>query len=117
MRIRSAAISLLVICHCWAVQKLSAQATENHDVRVVITSDGWKLIADLMLPEASAPPPAVLMLNKAVGDRKAYVDLARHLAGRGIASLRLDLRGHGESVNLGRFIPGEIPRSPLIWDS
>jgi dienelactone hydrolase len=31
--------------------------------------------------------------------------------------LRLDLRGHGESINLGRFVPGEQPRSPMIWDA
>jgi dienelactone hydrolase len=46
------------------------------------------------------------MLNKANGDRRVYTDLARALASRGIASLRLDLRGHGESTNRGTFVPG-----------
>ena len=46
-----------------------------------------------------------------------YKELALQLAARGIASLRLDLRGHGESTNLGRFVPGERQRSPLIWDA
>ncbi|MEZ4455122.1 MAG: hypothetical protein R2882_01035 [Gemmatimonadales bacterium] len=34
-------------------------------------------------------------------------DLAERLAGFGIAFLRIDLRGVGESTNLGRFIPFE----------
>lgn len=31
--------------------------------------------------------------------------------------MRLDLRGHGESTNRGRFVPGAEPRSALIWDA
>lgn len=68
-------------------------------------------------PESDEPVPAVLMLNKAAGSRTAYVELAECLFDRGIASLRLDLRGHGESVNLGRFVPGEHERDPMIWDA
>ncbi|MFT5142492.1 MAG: putative ABC transport system permease protein [Rhodothermales bacterium] len=30
---------------------------------------------------------------------RPYAELARHLSDRNIASLRLDLRGHGESIN------------------
>jgi dienelactone hydrolase len=48
----------------------------------------------------------VLLLNGAARDRSAYAPLARSLAARGIGSLRIDLRGHGESINLGRFEPG-----------
>jgi len=57
------------------------------------------------------------MLNQAAGDRRGYHELARHLADRGIASLRLDLRGDGESTNLETFNPGEVQRDPLIWDA
>jgi dienelactone hydrolase len=57
------------------------------------------------------------MLNQAAGDRTAYADLAQFLAQRGVGSLRLDLRGHGESVNLGRFVPGQHERDPLIWSA
>jgi dienelactone hydrolase len=57
------------------------------------------------------------MLNQANGTRTAYADLAEHLADRGLASLRLDLRGHGESTNLGAFVPGASSRDPLIWDA
>ena len=77
----------------------------------------WKLVGDLRKPVEGSHVPAVIMLNKAAGDRTVYSELAERLAARDIGSIRLDLRGHGESVNLGRFIPGEVPRSPLIWDS
>jgi dienelactone hydrolase len=85
--------------------------------RVVIESDGWHLVGDLLLPAAGRPLPGVLMLNKAAGDRSAYREFADQLAARGVASLRLDLRGHGESTNLGSFVPGEQRRDPKIWDA
>ena len=47
-------------------------------------------------------------------------ELAHQLAARHIASLRLDLPGHGESTNLGRFIPDEMDsqaRESMIWES
>jgi dienelactone hydrolase len=43
--------------------------------------------------------------------------MARALDDRNIASLRLDLRGHGESTNVGTFVPGEVHPDPLIWDA
>ena len=85
--------------------------------RVVVRSDGWELIGDLRMPSGSNVHPTVLLLNQADGDRRAYEELADLLATRGVASLRLDLRGHGESTNQGRFIPGEHRRDPLIWNA
>jgi dienelactone hydrolase len=99
---------------------LSAVSAQEHivtELEIRIENEGWDLIGDLVLPSDQAPLPAVLMLHGAARDRTIYEELARHLADRNIASLRLDLRGHGESINLGKFIPGEQPRSPLIWDS
>ena len=72
---------------------------------VSIPSDGWTLRGDLRLPP-TAPGPLVVLLHKAAGDRAIYRDLAAKLAAAGIGSLRVDLRGHGGSVNRGRFVPG-----------
>ena len=94
-----------------------SQTSNFAESEVEVTNEGWKLIGDLTLPNSNGPFPAVLMLNKAAGDRHVYKDLALHLAKRGIASLRLDLRGHGSSTNLGKFIPGKNRPDPLIWDS
>lgn len=79
------------------------------DVRVEISSGGWTLVGDLTTPETMSLNAFALLLHKAAGDRKAYVAMAEAMAARGIASLRIDLRGHGDSNNLGAFDP-EISR-------
>ncbi len=107
---------MLVVC-LLLVFACSSRSTGAQQTRVTIPSQGWQLIGDLVMPVSERPVPAVLLLNKAAGDRSVYRDLAADLAERGMASLRLDLPGHGESTNLGRFVPGEQPRSPMIWDA
>jgi len=92
-------------------------ASAAESVRVEIASGDWILVGDLQVPVDDAPIPAVLMLNQAAGNRSAYAGLAQELDRRGIASLRLDLRGHGDSTNIGRFIPGQRTRDPMIWDA
>jgi dienelactone hydrolase len=94
----------------WSVA-IAAESTVN------IASGDWVLVGDLSLPELRERVPVVLMLNKADGDRTAYEGMARALDDRNIASLRLDLRGHGESTNLGTFVPGEVSPHPMIWDA
>jgi len=75
------------------------------DVRIEIDSEGWILVGDLTTPETASPSAFALLLHKAAGDREAYVAMAEAMAARGIASLRIDLRGHGDSINLGTFDP------------
>ena len=91
----------------------AVEGTAFRDERVTVVSDGWQLAGDFAHPAIAAPrAPTVLMLNKANGDRRVYADLARELGRRGIASLRLDLRGEGESTTLGSFVPG-VPNAAL----
>ena len=81
-------------------------ASQTNLARITIESDGWLLVGDLRMPRAKrATVPVVLMLNKANGNRAVYADLADQLALHGIASLRLDMRAHGESSNKGKFGP------------
>ena len=75
------------------------------DVRIEIDSEGWTLVGDLTTPETVPPNSFAILLHKAAGDREAYVTMAEAMAARGIASLRIDLRGHGDSINLGTFDP------------
>jgi len=72
---------------------------------VALESDGWLLTGSWRQAMRDGAGPGVLMLHRAAGDRGEYDGLADALAARGISSLALDLRGHGDSVNLGRFEP------------
>jgi dienelactone hydrolase len=85
--------------------------------RVTVESSGWEMVGDLIVPDSPEAVPAVLMLNQAAGDRRPYASLAAELSSRGMASLRLDLMGHGESTNLGTFVPGERDMDPIIWEA
>lgn len=69
--------------------------------------DGWHIKADILAPtvKRNVKLPMVVMFNKASGDRKDYHAFARKLLDKGFASMRVDLRGHGESINRGSFNP------------
>ncbi len=99
----------LFICLCSAILVLGGfyvVSAKDAETKVVIeTEDGWKIIGDLVVPEHNQKIPAVIMLNKANGTRQVYEKTAEFLAQHKIASLRIDLRGHGESINQGKFGP------------
>ncbi len=110
-------LSILLICQGLSFQQAAAQISTVKETRIVLEHDGWQLVGDLLLPIAEHSVPAVLLLNQAAGNRTVYKMLANHLADKGIASLRLDLRGHGESTNVGRFVPGESQSRKFIWEA
>jgi len=75
------------------------RTAEPHRHVVVPALDGLQLAATLIVP-GPQPRHAVLMLHDAGATREQdgfYTRLATELAERGVASLRLDLPGHGDS--------------------
>lgn len=92
----------------------SAAGVVAADRPATLSVGPWVLHGDLVIAPGHGRRPAALLLNKAAGDRHAYVGLARELARRGVSSLRLDLRGHGESVNAGKFVPGAPDAADLL---
>lgn len=72
---------------------------------VTFVNKGQLIAATLHTPEAAGKRPAVALFHGFTGDRSEanfiFVELSRILEKRGIASLRLDFRGSGESE--GRF--------------
>ena len=75
------------------------------DTQVVIDNNPWQLKGNWQTANTQKTKGVVLLLHKAAGDRTAYTKMATVLADSGYASLRVDLRGHGESINAGRFDP------------
>ena len=114
---KSTACFALLLLQGYFLPNAFAQTMTAQESRIIVNHDGWELIGDLRLPDQDGQKPVVLMLNQADGDRMVYEQLAIHLSDRGVASLRIDLRGHGESTNIGAFVPGEHRRDPLIWDA
>lgn len=108
---------LTIIVSAIAFQQCLREDLSIIENRVVIENDNWQLVGDLVIPGTNKPVPAVLLLNQAAGDRTVYKNLANHLAIRGIASLRLDLRGHGESINAGQFNPADRETIKFIWEA
>ena len=90
---------------------------------VSFVNQGQRLWGMFHLPATSGPHPAVLMLHGFTATRveshRFYVHLARALAARGIAALRFDFRGSGDSE--GEFqdmtVQGELgdAKAALEW--
>lgn len=92
---------MLMLVTLLSLAGISFAHGENEVTETVITLENG-VVGTLALPAADAPLPAVLMLHgfasvrDEVGDM--YKRLAAELAESGIASLRIDFRGWGESA-------------------
>ncbi|MHB9030750.1 MAG: alpha/beta hydrolase family protein, partial [Candidatus Latescibacterota bacterium] len=68
---------------------------------VVFSHESMQIMGVLHRPETPLNPPAVVFYHGCTGCRSEahwlFVKLARHLAARGIMSLRFDFRHNGES--------------------
>jgi len=97
--VRFFAVMLLMVCLLSVVGSSLAQDTSGDESMVTLDNG---VVGILALPESDGPVPAVLMLHgfgshkDEVGDM--YKRLAAELSERGIASLRIDFRGWGESA-------------------
>ncbi len=107
------AFLIVVLSHT----QLLGLGKEPKERRIVVNSNGWEIVGDLLVPKSKRLVPAVILLNKAAGNRRVYEHMARHLAENGIASFRVDLRGHGESINKGKFVPGSQNSLSIIEGS
>lgn len=111
--------ALLVMTACFA-GALSARASEKEVV--LKTSDGWSIHGTLSQPDAAqGRAPAVLLVPSFDHDQNAYgqylyAGLAQTLAAKGVASLRIDIRGRGLSTGekeLHSFSKAELSKMYL----
>jgi len=56
-----------------------------------------KIVGALFIPKAATPLPALIICHGALDFKENYHELCEYLAGKGIASLAIDMHGHGES--------------------
>ncbi|MEM7445554.1 MAG: alpha/beta fold hydrolase, partial [Pseudomonadota bacterium] len=85
----------------------SAPASAYDENVLIFEVDGENVVGTLALPETDEPPPVALLLHGFSGNRNelpvtdtdegVFQRTARLLAERGIASLRIDFRGSGDS--------------------
>ena len=79
---------------------------DTEDVRIVGSADGVTLAGTLTLPDTEAPAPVVVLISgsgpqdrdEALAGHRPFLVLADHLTRHGVAVLRLDDRGVGEST-------------------
>jgi dienelactone hydrolase len=62
------------------------------------TSDGLTIVGTFVPAQGASPAPACLLVHQLGADRSTYSDFQQALAAAGIASLAIDMRGHGEST-------------------
>ncbi len=117
---RFAVLSLLLSlplffgCNVIGPLRSGADAYSESEVGFLNPSDGVRLAGTLTLPRGSGPFAAVVLVGGSgphqrevrIGTYRPMAELADHLARRGIAVLRYDKRGCGESE--GRYEPYDL---------
>jgi dienelactone hydrolase len=63
------------------------------------TQDGYTLYGTLTVPDGMGRHPVVILAHQFRSDRNGWAPLAAKLQARGLATLALDLRGHGASTD------------------
>ena len=65
------------------------------------TPDNYLLSGTLTVPEGRGKHPVVILVHQFRADRTGWAPLVEKLNERGLATLALDLRGHGQSIQQG----------------
>ena len=105
------AYGLLIVCLALSTLGCPGPAPESddgnrtwHSVSVtsdevtLTTEDGVEIFGTFITPGIDTPVPVVLLVHQYGLDRSSYLDFQAALVEVGIASLAIDMRGHGEST-------------------
>jgi len=102
--------------------RLEGARSVSREEQVRFRNDGQWLYGMLHLPEGRGPAPGIIMIHGFTGHRieahRLFVRAARAIAAAGVAALRFDCRGSGESE--GEFVDmtvsGEIADARAALD-
>ncbi len=83
---------------CLALPALLSAASQEREM-VLKTPDGYTLKGTLVIPEGKGRKPVVILAHEFMQTRKGWGPLVAELHARGLATLALDLRGHGASTD------------------
>jgi uncharacterized protein len=65
---------------------------------IILRSQGDALASTLFLPKSTAPAPVLIICHGAGEFKENYFELCQFMAAKGIASLAIDMHGHGGSA-------------------
>jgi alpha-beta hydrolase superfamily lysophospholipase len=68
-----------------------------HRESIILRSQGVKLASTLFLPKSTTPSPVLIICHGAGEFKENYFELCEFIAEKGIASLAIDMHGHGGS--------------------
>jgi alpha-beta hydrolase superfamily lysophospholipase len=71
---------------------------KNHKETVRLRSLGDELAGMLFLPESDGQAPVLIICHAAGEFKENYFEMCELLAGQGVATLAIDMHGHGESA-------------------
>ncbi|WP_223788711.1 alpha/beta hydrolase family protein [Marinicella meishanensis] len=86
----------------------------DKEKKVVFSVDDWEIVT---YERSALGSKMAILFNQAAGDSKQYLSTSRKLAEANITALRVDLRGHGESNNLGIFDPRIEDSKTMLFES
>lgn len=92
---------ILILALCCLLSASAFGQKSKEKALSIRTQDGW-LIAGFYLP-AQPGKKTVILLHDIGKDHKAFATFAEKLSNHGMGYLALDLRGHGDSTNLGTY--------------
>lgn len=113
---------------CIAALTAMTAAAHAAEEKIALDSGGTSIAGVLNIPDGSEKPPVVLILHGFTGQKEEFViggtetglftDIARRLAEAGIASLRIDFAGSGESGGAWEdtTFSGQIADAVAVFD-